>query len=334
MRSDLIAPVHDPILKSSPIFSELSELELNAVAAFLEHRKIKRGEEIFNEGETGEEMFILLSGKISAWISQADGSRRWMFEIKPGDFFGEMSIIANETRSATLTARTDTEVVVFSGIDFYRIIYELPMIGVKMLTAIRRVQNTWLEQTSRYLSNLLRWGEVASLRAVSDEVTGLYNRRFLEETAHNRFEKGSVGQRSLSLLMMDLDKIHEVNDKYGQAAGDLVFIWIAGILRSITRPEDICARLAGDEFAILLPDTGPAEAGIIAERIRSTIDSEKAEIPRGKGVMGRIGIKISTSIGIASAPSHANTWESLYLAADGALRKSKSLGRNRVEIAK
>jgi diguanylate cyclase (GGDEF)-like protein len=328
-----IAPIYDPVLKSSPLFEDLSDLELNAVAAFLEPRRIKEGEDVFREGSSGEEMFILVSGKISAWVNQTDGSRRLMFEISPGDFFGEMSIIANESRSATLTATVDTELSVLNGIDFYRIIFVHPIIGIKMLKAIKRVQNMWLEQTSRSLGDLMRWGETARRRAVCDELTGLYNRRFLEKTANDRFETGAVGLRSVSLLMMDLDKIHEINELYGTKGGDLVFIATAEVLRSVTRPGDICSRLSGDEFAILLPDTEQEEAFGIAQRICETIASHKIRVLENPDGTGKTGISVTTSLGIATAPVHADSWEKLCSVADTALHRSKELGRNRVETA-
>ena len=83
-----VAPVDNPVIRKAPLFADLSELEFNAITAFLEPRKIKGGEIIFTEGTAGDEMYILVSGKISAWVSQADGTRRWVFEIKSGVFFG------------------------------------------------------------------------------------------------------------------------------------------------------------------------------------------------------------------------------------------------------
>ena len=333
MSAQRIAPVNDPVLKASPLFADLSELELNAVAAFLDPRTVKSGEVIFAEGAAGEEMFILISGKISGWVGQIDGSGRQMFEIMPGDFFGEMSIIANESRSATLTALTDTELMALHGIDFYRIIFEHPMIGIKMLKTIGKVQNSWLEETSKYLSDLLRWGETARRRAVSDDLTGLYNRAFLDESAVGRFEEGSVGTRSVSLLLLDLDRFHQINSRFGSRAGDLVFISTADILNSTTRAGDICARLSGDEFAVLLPDAGTEEASHIAERILKTMSSRKVLVPKNPEGAGQTEITVNASIGIASAPVNADNWEKLFLAADNALRNAKEHGRNRVEIA-
>ena len=333
MSSKRIAPIYDPVLRSSPLFEDLSELELNAVATFLEPRRIKKGEVIFTEGAAGEEMFVLVSGKICAWGKQADGSRLKIFEIEPGDFFGEMSIIANESRSATLTAAIESELLVFHGIDFYRIIFEHPMMGIKILRAIRDVQNIWLDQVSKHMGDIMRWGETARRRAVCDELTGLHNRRFLEESAKDSFEEGAVGLRNVSLLMADLDNIHAINERHGTKGGDLVFIATGDVLRAATRPGDICARLSGDEFAILLPDTNADEARIIAEKIRHNLTIKKITVPQNPDGTGQAEISVSTSIGIASAPAHADTWEGLNLAADNALHRSKALGRNRVEVA-
>ena len=333
MTPQRVVSFFNPVVKDSPLFEDLSELELNAVMAFWEPRRLKKGEVIFSEGAAGEEMFILVDGKINAWVNRTDGSRQQIFEISPGDFFGEMSIIANESRSATLTAAVNSELLVFHGIDFYRIVFEHPMIGVKLLKAIRKTHNLWLDQISKHLGDIMRWGETARRRAVCDELTGLYNRRFLEKSAKDRFEEGVVGLRSVSLLMMDLDKIHAINERHGNKGGDLVFIATAKVLHSTTRPGDICARLSGDEFAILLPDTNPDEAFIIAERIRRNLTSRKIAVPQSPNGKGRAEIFVSTSIGIASAPIHADTWEKLNRAADGALHNSKALGRNRVEVA-
>jgi diguanylate cyclase (GGDEF)-like protein len=328
-----VAPINDPVLLKSPIFADMSDLEFNALVAFLERMHIRKGEAVFKEGDAGKDMFILLSGSLNAYVSQSDGTQRQLFEIKPGDFFGEMSIIANEPRSATMTAREDTDIMVLQGIDFYRIVFEHPMIGVKMLKAICTVQNLWLDQSSKHLSDLTRWGETARRRAITDELTGLYNRRFLEDSVKDRFAHGSIGIRKMSMMMMDLDKVHEINERHGPQAGDEVIKTVADIIRSLTRSGDIASRLSGDEFAILLPDTDREDAKLIAERIRDTVFNRLVQVSKTPGSAEKTGINIRTSIGISVAPDNADNSESLIIQADGALRKAKELGRNRVEVA-
>ena len=324
---------YDPALRVSLLFEGLSDGELRTIAGFLQPRTAKEGEVIFAEGAEGEELFILVSGMIGARVNHAGDSKGHIFAVKPGDFFGEMSIIANESRSATLTAAADSRLLALAGIDFFRIVLEHPAIGVKMLNTILRVQNIWLDQISQHLDDIMRWGEAARLRSICDELTGLYNRRFLEKSVKDRFAEGTVGLRSVSLLMIDLDKIHAINEQYGVKVGDLVVIAAANVLRASTRPGDICARLSGDEFAVLLPDTDAARARIVAERIRRKLTVQKIAVPKKPDGTGQSEVCISTSIGIASAPAHAGTWEELNLAADFALQHSKEKGRNRVEVA-
>jgi len=327
-----ISPVSDPIMIKSPLFKGLSELEFNAVSAFLDRRKIKEGKCVFKEGDPGEDMFILFSGELNAFVAQSDGTNRRMFDINPGDFFGEMSIIAHEPRSATLTAKTDTELMVLHGIDFYRIIFEHPNIGMKMLKAIGSVQNQWLDQSSKSYSDLMRWGETARRRAVTDELTGLHNRLFLEESIKDRFEHSSMNLRKMALMMLDMDKVHEINTQHGSQAGDTAIIAVAEILRSIMRSGDIAARLSGDEFAVFLPDTDAQEASQVAERIRKIVENTHVEVAKTPGSSEKVIKDLRISLGIAIAPTHAKTLESLFFHADSALRIAKEKGRNRVEV--
>lgn len=318
--------------KSLSLFKELNEEELGAVTQSLKPVKIKKGESIIKEGDAGEDMFIFISGTLSAFGTQSDGTQRWLFDVKPGDFFGEMSVIAHEPRSATIKAAADSLVVVFHGDDFYRIISQQPVTGFKILRAISIVQNQWLDQSSKSYNDLIRWGEAARRRAITDEMTGLYNRLFLEESIKERFNNQPIHLRTMSLLMMDLDKIHAVNNLYGAKAGDLVIIAAANIIHSCIRHGDIAARLSGDEFAVLLPDTNEDDAASVAGRIRELIEKCRVEVPAGPDKSENVIINTCTSIGIASTPFHAKTAKDLMDFSDEALRRAKDLGRNRVEI--
>ena len=326
-----LSPILNPALLNSPLFTGMSELEFNAVSAFLERRFVKKGETIFNEGDRGLDMFILLSGALNAYKRQSDGTQRWMFEIFPGFFLGEMSIIANEPRSATISAKEDSQLMVLQGTDFFRIIFEYPMLGIKLLNSIGSVQNGWLNQNSKYLRDLIQWGETARRRAITDELTSLYNRNFLEESIKDRFKTGAVGARKMSLIMMDLDKVHEINNSYGVAGGDRVIIEVSDILKKQCRSGDIAARLSGDEFAVLLPDTDSHDAVSVAEKIREIVAFRKISIIRpGSSEIDQLNIR--TSLGIATAPGHADNVRDLMFTADVALRKAKEKGRNRVEM--
>jgi diguanylate cyclase (GGDEF)-like protein len=193
------------------------------------------------------------------------------------------------------------------------------------------VQNGWLNDNATYLRDLIQWGETARHRAVTDELTGLHNRSFLEESINGRFKYGAVGARKISLIMIDMDKVHEINERYGPAGGDKVIIATAGILKSMARSGDIAARLSGDEFAVMLPDTAKEGAVALAEEIRKNVSLQTVSVQRPNSVeTDELHIKIS--LGIAIAPDHADNTRDLLFTADEALRKAKELGRNQVAV--
>ncbi len=318
-------------LAETPLFARMSGLELNAVIAFLERKRYKQGEIVFREGERGEEMFIVLSGRIGCSVTQADGTQRNLYEFETGRFFGEMAIIEGAPRSATCWAKEESELLVLEGIDFYRLVFEHPMIALKLLGAIGDVMTSWLNESSRFLNDLVRWGETARRRAVTDELTGLYNRRFLEESMENRFAMRTNGRR-FAVAMLDLDRIHEVNERFGQKAGDQVIATVGASLRGGLRDGDIAARLAGDEFAFLLPDATVEVAMAVGERLRAGVASLKIAFPDPEGG-AQVPIAVKASLGVAAVPEHALTPADLLAAADKALRAAKDAGRNRVVVA-
>lgn len=309
----------------------MSELEFNAVTAFLERRRFEKGSQIFREGDPGQEMYIVLSGRVSAVVTQSDGSKRKVYEFGPGRFFGEMAVIESAPRSASCTALEDCDLLVLQGLDFYRLVFEHPMIALKLLSAIGSVMTSWLDESSAFLNDLVRWGEKARRRAVSDELTGLYNRRFLEESLSMRLRGCKPGGRTLVLLTADLDRVHHVNEQYGSSAGDAVIASAGTVLSSVLREGDMAARLSGDEFAFLLPDTSIEEARAIAERQRSAMEAFTLRYrdPKGASVHG---LRIKASIGIAAAPEHGIDCAGLFAASDAALKAAKQAGRNRVHI--
>jgi len=320
------------VVSKLSLFSALNEDEFKIASGVLKTLHITKDETLFYEGDKGEDMFIHFSGTLSAYGTQSDGNKRKLFNVVTGEFFGEMSVIANTPRSVTITATEDSIAIKIKGSDFYRIIRDYPTIGSKILRSISIVQNEWLDQSSKSVSDLVRWGETARRRAITDEMTGLYNRRFLEDTIKEHFNIQSTNSRIMSLLMMDLDKIHGINDRHGSKAGDIVITAAAEIIRSCLRQGDIPARLSGDEFAILLPDTDKKNAVKIAESIREKIENHQVEVPAAPASEEKVMIGTRTSIGIAIAPYHARTLEELEETSDIALRKAKELGRNRVEV--
>ncbi len=156
--------------------------------------------------------------------------------------------------------------------------------------------------------------------AVSDPLTGLRNRRFVQHHLEAALRAGDV-----AVMMIDVDRFKAINDGHGHAGGDTVLREVADRLRSQLRAADVVARYGGEEFLVVLADAPPEEALAIAERLRAAL--EKTPIPTGQGEAS-----VTVSIGLAITPVGVSASEAVA-AADVALYRAKALGRNRVEVA-
>jgi diguanylate cyclase (GGDEF)-like protein len=317
-------------IASLPLFRDMSGLEIGEVSAFLEPRRYSKGSLIFREGESGMELFIVHSGLVGSYVTQSDGTRRDVYEFAPGLLFGEMAIIENEPRSATCYAREDTELLVLDGTDFYRLVWEHPVIGVKLLSSMARMMTAWLDEASGFLGGLVRWGEAARRRAVTDELSGLFNRRFLEETMGTRFARGAGSSRRSALLMLDIDRFRDINAAHGSQGGDAAIAAAAAAFAPVIGEGEVGSRLSGDEFAVFLPNGGIERALELGEAMRAAAEALRLEY-RSSPDAPPVYATITVSIGAAASPEHASTPEELVAAADKALYKAKEGGRNRVE---
>ncbi len=316
-------------ISGTPLFTGMSGLEVEAVATYLKPRRYPAGGVIFRKGDPGAEMFVVREGLVASIAVDSDGNERQLYQFGPGRFFGEMSIIESEPRSATCIAVEETELLVLEGMDFFTLVWEYPMIGTRMLSSMARVMAGWLDEASGFLHDLVRWGETARKRAVTDELSGLFNRRFIEETARTRFSRGSSDAPVCSALMLDLDRFHALNERYGTKAGDSIISAAGAAFGRLLRDGDVAARLAGDEFAFFMPDAGPEEAMTAAERIRAETESLYLEFTAVSGTTPDR-LTLSASIGVASSPQDASDPVALFAAADKALFKAKEAGRNRI----
>lgn len=160
-------------------------------------------------------------------------------------------------------------------------------------------------------------------QASTDALTGLPNRRAFMDTAQQEFERSKRYSRSLSCMMVDLDHFKRVNDKYGHSVGDLVLKAFAEHARQSLRKHDAVGRIGGEEFAVLLPETGCREAVTLAERLGSEVRNLNLRLD------GQT-IRFTVSIGVAQSNAKEHTFEQTLKRADAALYEAKEAGRNRV----
>ena len=164
--------------------------------------------------------------------------------------------------------------------------------------------------------------------AVMDQLTGLYNRRFLDTRLGVMFNESALRARSLSLLVLDVDHFKSVNDSFGHDVGDEVLREFADRVRACTRGIDLVARFGGEEVVVVLPDTALEAAQAVAERIRERVDSDPFSI-RDNAQQ----IQVTVSIGVASRRAGDASPADMMKRADDALYRAKAAGRNRVIVA-
>jgi len=164
----------------------------------------------------------------------------------------------------------------------------------------------------------------AKERAFIDDVTEVYNARYLVSATETEVRRAQRYEHPLSVLFLDLDRFKLVNDRYGHLVGSQTLRNLSQLLLGCVRQVDTLARYGGDEFTILLTDTAHKPAMAVAERIRRSVEEYLFEVGRGGN------LRLTISIGVASFPDHADDRESLLDAADKAMYRAKSKGRNRV----
>lgn len=162
--------------------------------------------------------------------------------------------------------------------------------------------------------------------ATHDALTGLPNRRHVEQVAEVALSHARRHRRALGLLMFDMDRFKDVNDAHGHAVGDEVLCHVARVARGILRPSDVLARFGGEEFVVLLPETDEAGAATLGERLRCAI--REAPIPTSTGVL-----TVTVSVGCVARDPADVSFDHMLRQADRALYRAKAAGRDRLVAA-
>ena len=167
-------------------------------------------------------------------------------------------------------------------------------------------------------------------QAMSDPLTGLLNRRAIMEHAEAEWQRSRRERRPLSLVVMDIDNLKEINDTYGHLIGDQALVKLSAVLHSGMRRYDWVGRWGGDEFLLVLPGTGLDEARDVAERLRLMFKQRKLEIKGDHQVELRVSLGVASQLGTDQG---SDTLQNMLARADQALYKAKHSGRDQVEIS-
>ena len=163
--------------------------------------------------------------------------------------------------------------------------------------------------------------------SVTDDLTGLYNSRFLRDALHRETKRAVRYGRPLSLLFIDLDGFKTVNDMHGHLCGSRTLVEAGGVILSCARESDVVARYGGDEFVVVLPDTRMEGAVVVAQRIRERLAARDFLASDG------FSIRLTASVGVSALPDISTEPDELLRAADAAMYRVKASGKNNVLVA-
>jgi diguanylate cyclase (GGDEF)-like protein len=174
---------------------------------------------------------------------------------------------------------------------------------------------------------LTRLHQRVAEQAVTDPLTGLWNRRYMAQTLDREVSRALRFGHPISLIIVDVDDFKRINDIQGHMQGDIVLEKVAGVVRDVTRLIDVAARFGGDELALILVETGREGAAILAERLGERMTDVQVPIRDGGSMM------VTLSVGVATIPDSAHDLESLIDGADRALLRAKRAGKNQIRTA-
>ncbi len=307
--------------------SELARLHIlrgvapESVWGLLEHcpvRKLRSGETLFRKGESNQTLYMILKGRLRVHIDNQ--SRGPVVHLDGGQTVGELSVIDNRPVSATVIAAGPTRLLSVNESTFWRLVaasHEFAANLLMLMARRMRSNNFAILENMRVQRKLQQEANV-------DVLTGLRNRRWLDENLHRFVERNRRSNEPLSVLMIDVDHFKRFNDTYGHAAGDRALGSVARLIMTRLRPGDRGARYGGEEFAVILPATNLEGACTAAERLRRAMAETPVESPDGSQLP-----PVTISVGVAEVTTD-DTAAGLLARADAALYRAKAGGRNRV----
>ena len=300
----------------SRLFRNVPQDIASRVAAGSATRDLRAGEVLIEAGQRNASVYVLLDGELDVYVTR-DGPPH--VRLTPGEIVGEVSVLDRESATASVRAGRPSLVLEVDAEQLWALVDRAPEVARNLLNVLSgriRHDDEVLAESAR----LQRHFEQA---ATVDGLTGLRNRRWLDDAFARQLARSVRVGQGASLLMIDIDRFKELNDRRGHLAGDAVLCRVAQVLARNLRPRDLLARYGGEEFAVLLPETETDEALAIAERLRAAVE-RSADPVEAHALPGA-----TVSVGVATAHL-SDSLPALLSLADEALYRAKEAGRNRV----
>lgn len=312
---------------TNPFLSLLTAIEQAQASHTFIEQTFQPGEVIIRENQPGNIFYIIREGNTVVFKGDLKSPAILGFRGM-GEAIGEMALLENLPRSATIIALDVVTLWSFSRETFYLFLRENPSFSMNLMnmlsSRIRKSDEERMRGYAREKEQVVAL-ETLSRQATHDPLTGLFNRRYLDqilfgEIAHARQSGSLVG-----ILMGDVDHFKQINDRYGHKAGDSVLHSVGILMKSCVRSADIVCRYGGEEFVIVMPGASESIVGKCAEEIRRKFEETAIEYESSQ-------IQATISLGGAIFPLHGTSVDEVFVNADRAMYQAKQGGRNRVVI--
>ena len=283
---------------------------------------VAENETLIQENSRNVHFYVVLTGSMKVYLD-AKIDEHYIF-LLPGDCAGELSLFDGAATSALVTAATDSCVLKMNEETLWRLTRASHSFSRNLLFLLAKR----LRHDNVAIINGLRYQQELENIANVDGLTGLFNRRWMNEYFQRQISRALNDNKPMALILADLDNFKNINDEHGHMVGDEVLFAVASVLTQQIRPTDLLARFGGEEFAFILPETSPEEARQIAERIRSALEATKL----GFDEEVEKEIHVTLSLGVASLML-GDDIHILLSRADKALYQAKENGRNCVAVS-
>jgi diguanylate cyclase (GGDEF)-like protein len=278
---------------------------------------VAEGEVLLSPERPNQCVYVVLSGRLAVHLGSLEAPR--IADLPPGACAGEMSLIEDKDPSAYVIATEESHLMVISHHLLWQMVDRSHAFSKNLLVVLsERVRSD-----NEYIANSLGILRQAERNALTDALTGLGNRHWMRDMFERELTRAQHSNKSLCLMMIDIDNIKHFNDQYGHIAGDRVLVAVGDALREYLRPTDLIARFGGDEFAVLLPGIDLKQARQTAERVRERVAGLSPP---------SLSTAVTISIGV-TVKTDDDDVATLVHRADEAMYAAKTAGRNRVEVA-
>jgi diguanylate cyclase (GGDEF)-like protein len=282
---------------------------------------VPAGATLLAPGDHNTSLFLLVAGRLLVYLEDPGG--RHYLALDVGDCAGEMSFIDGRAASAHVVASTESRVLEIGHSDVLELVDGASLFARNLL----RVMSSRVRNDNTHLQRSFHLQREYERAAKTDLLTGVHNRRWMDEMFPRQRARSERSGQPLALLMVDIDRFKRLNDTYGHLIGDVVLKATARRLVETLRPTDFLVRYGGEEFLAMLPNVSAQPALAAAERLRAAIERADFGTPEPGAPL-----KITVSIGVAVLEA-GETIEQLIDRADHALYQAKSAGRNKVVCA-